>query len=342
MPVRLIAALLLAGAAIVVPESSTFASTPSRPNTSSGSVGIRLVPVSGGSPDDSLASAYIVDRLAPGTSVSRSVEIDNDTPGNADVAVYPAAASIVSGSFAFAPSHSANELSSWTSVNHDLLRLAPGTESLDTLTIHVPNNASAGQRYGVIWAQVSAPPPTAGGVELVNRVGIRMYLSIGPGGSPQANFTIGSLTAKRSATGEPLVVATVRNSGQSTLDIRGNLTLSRGPGGLGAGPFVVKMSTVLAPGISEPATVQLNTALPRGPWRADLALTSGFIHRSTVATITFPSNVGAARAPIKVGFPTLVLIIIVLLVLLAIMALALLVSRRRLIADASALTVRPN
>lgn len=91
-----------------------------------------------------------------------------------------------------------------------------------------------------------------------------------------------------------------------------------------------KIDTVLAPGVSEPVSVQLGRKLPRGPWQADLGLTSGLIHRSVEATITFPSGVGSVHAPVAAGFPSLLVVIIVLIVLLAITALALLVARRRI------------
>ena len=72
-----------------------------------------------------------------------------------------------------------NELSRWTSVSQDVVRFARGSEAFDTVTINVPSDASSGERYAVLWAEVSAPP--TGGIALVNRVGVRMYLSIGPG-----------------------------------------------------------------------------------------------------------------------------------------------------------------
>ena len=49
--------------------------------------------------------------------------------------------------------------------------------------IDVPVDASAGERYAVVWAEVSAPASAAGGVTLVNRVGVRVYLSVAPGGA---------------------------------------------------------------------------------------------------------------------------------------------------------------
>jgi len=325
---RLIALLLLAGSGAIGPISNASAAGPGPSSPTTGSVGIRLVAVPGTNPINPLASSYVVDMLAPGSELSRSVEIDNDTRASVDVSVYPAAASIVRGNFTFAPSTNGNELSSWTSVNHDVLRLAPGGEAFDTLTINVPGSASSGERYGVLWAQVSAPPADAGGITLVNRVGVRMYLSIGPGGAPAANFAISSLTAERSATGES-VVARVHNSGQSTLDINGNLMLSHGPDGLRAGPIGAMLGAVLAPGVSEPVAVPLELGLPRGPWQADLELTSGSLQRSALATITFPLNSGPATPPKVSGFPTLILVALAMLALLAIAALVLLACRRR-------------
>jgi hypothetical protein len=321
--------MMLVGAGSIAPAGMAFASAPG-PSAGSGSVGIRLVPLAGAASGDTLASSYVVGRLAPGTGLTRSVEIDNTTRATLDVSVYPAAAGIVGGRFAFAPGKGGNELSSWTSVSRDLIRLAPGTEAFDTVTIGVPGRASSGQRYGVIWAEVSTTPATGGGVTLVNRVGVRMYLSIGPGGGPSSGFDIGPLTAGRSTSGHRFVAATVHNSGQTTLDISGNLALSDGPDGLRAGPFAATLGTVMAPGVSEPVTVQLDSVLPRGPWQADLSLTSRPLHHSAVDVITFPPDSAVGRDRVAAGLPMLPLVMMVLLVILGIVALGFLVSRRRI------------
>jgi hypothetical protein len=326
---RLIVLLFVAGTLAAVPTSSALASSPNRATAPSGSVGIRLIAVAHATPGDPLANSYIVDRLAPGTTLTRSVEVDNDTGATADVSVYPAAASIVRGSFVFARGHSGNDLSSWASVSHAELRVTPGSEVFDTITIRVPKGASAGPRYGVLWAEVSARPTAAGGVTLVNRVGVRMYLSVGPGGAPAPHFAIGSLSARRSETGGSLVASTVRNNGQTTLDLSGDLTLSHGPDGLRAGPIRATLGAVLAPGVSEPVTVGLTSGLPRGPWRVDLSLSSGSLQRSAIATLTFSPNHGAVRAAVTSGFPTSVVVISILLFLLLVAALGLLAFRRR-------------
>jgi hypothetical protein len=212
--------------------------------------------------------------------------------------------------------------------------LPPGRKTVETVTVAVPQGASSGERYAVIWAEVSAPAPAGGGVTLVNRVGVRMYLAIGPGGAPQSNFVIRALAAKRSATGERIVVARVHNSGQRTLDITGDLTLSKGPGGLRAGPIPVKLGTPLAPGESQQVNVRLDAQLPRGPWRAQMRLRSGSIQRVAEASITFPRSAAAANAPAARDAPRpyrqLGLVGVILLALLAAAAFCTPVLRARL------------
>lgn len=283
---RLIALSLLAG--IIIPASSALGAPSNQPTADSGGIGVRIVDVPADSRNDPLAFSYIVNRLAPGKSIQRRIEVSNNTRSAAAVAVYAAGASLRHGEFAFAPNHNKNELSSWTSLSQGLLRLQPGTRAFETVTIRVPKDASSGERYGVIWAEVSTSG--SGGVKLANRVGIRMYLSVGPGGAPPSNFVIRSLTARRSASGQPLVVARIHNSGRRTIAISGNLTLSNGPGGVRAGPFPVKLVMPLTPGASRSVTVRLDKRLPRGPWRAEMRLRGRLLQRVAVATITFPRH----------------------------------------------------
>jgi hypothetical protein len=281
---------LLAGLALL-PAGALAGPAQGKPARITG-IGIRLAdaPAQG----DPLGRSYIVDRAGPGASIRRRVEIVNGTRSTANVAVYSAAAGLRRGNFSFGGGRTKNELSSWTSVSRDTLRLEPGAGAFETVTIHVPKAASAGERYAVIWAEVSAPAPASGGVTLVNRVGVRMYLAIGPGGGSAADFAIGPLTAERSATGGLLVVASVHNNGGRTIDIGGRLTLTNGPGGVRVGPFPVTLRPDLAPESSERASVRLDRRLPIGPWRAHLSLRTGFVHREAVATITFPAAAGTA------------------------------------------------
>lgn len=311
---------MLAGAAAF---TSGALAAPRSPSI--GGVGIRLVDTSATSGNDPLARSYIVDGLAPGARLRRRIEISNTTRAPVDVAVYAAGAGLHRGTFAFEQGRNRNELSSWTSVSRPLLTLEPGTRALETVTISVPRLASSGERYAVVWAEVSAPTSAIAAVRVVNRVGVRLYVSVGPGGAPPANFAVGALVAERTVTGIPRVVARVRNSGRRTLDIEGALTLSDGPGGLRAGPFAVTLGGALAPGKSQTAIVTFDKRLPRGPWHAQLRLSSGFVDRSSAATITFPGPTGRT-APATSN--DLLLEVSVLLALLAVGGFLLVRSRR--------------
>jgi len=81
---RLIISSLLAG--IVVPASSALAASPQRHTATSSGIGIQLVGARADSGNGPLANSYIVDRLAPGTSIRRRIEISNNT---STTAVFP-------------------------------------------------------------------------------------------------------------------------------------------------------------------------------------------------------------------------------------------------------------
>jgi hypothetical protein len=280
---------LLLLAALVFPVAGAVASVSAQQASDTGGIGIRIFETSAAARQDPLSRSYLVNRMAPGATVRRQVEVTNGTGSVANVSVYPAAATLVQGQFAFAGGHSRNELSSWTSVSSPTLRLSPGARAIETVTIHVAKDAASSERYGVIWAEVSVRASGSRGVTLANRVGIRMYVSVGPGGAPPLNFVIGPLSAKRAASsGQALLLAKVHNKSRRTIAIGGSLTLSHGPGGVRAGPFAAKLALPLSPGATRLLTVRLDKRLPRGPWRADLRLQSGTIRRVVTAQITFP------------------------------------------------------
>ncbi|MBA2298991.1 MAG: peptidase, partial [Actinobacteria bacterium] len=95
---HLTAASLLA--ALVVPAPSALAAAPDQPLSAAGSIGVRLVGAPAGS-RDALGRSYIIERVAPGATMRRRVEISNDTRSTAEVAVYAAAAGLRRGRFEF-------------------------------------------------------------------------------------------------------------------------------------------------------------------------------------------------------------------------------------------------
>ncbi len=273
-------------------SSPAFAQTPPAPKT----VGIRIVDAPTSRKDDPRARQYIVDHLAPGTTITRRVEISNDTASPQAVQLYVAAATVGNGDFQFGEGRAANDLTSWTTVDPPVVNPKAGARVLATVTIAVPGNASPGEQYGVVWAELA--PALGGGVTTVNRVGVRIYLSIGPGGEPPSDFAITAFEARRSADGSPVLAATVHNTGGRAVDLSGELQLANGPGGLSAGPFSAKLGTTLGIGQTEPVTVGLDPAIPRGPWDAHLVLRSGTTQRDATARITFPAASATSAAPV--------------------------------------------
>jgi hypothetical protein len=320
---------VLVVAAIAATTSSAGAGTDP---PDQGSVGVRLLDVPTVARDDPRAQQYIVDHLAPGTVVHRRIEISNTTKRRLSIAVYPAAAVIENGSFLGADGHTANELSSWTALNRDTLDIAPGAKTEDTVTISVPADAPPGEQYAAVWAEVSAPGDT--GVVLINRVGIRIYLSVGGGNAPASSFTVDSLTALRGPDGQPVVTAQLHNTGGRALDMSGSLALTGGPGSLAAGPFPVQLGSTVAPGQSATVTTSMDRQLPDGPWDAVLTLRSGLLEENVEARILFPAGPGLA-APVAVhetGWDVqllLVALILILLLVVVLVVLAFLLRRRR-------------
>ncbi len=310
---------------VLVGQSSALAS-PSEHVAGHGTIGIRLVAAAGAPSSNPLASSYIVARLAPGDSLTRVVEIDDNSNSPELVSLYVASATVAHGQFFFAAGHASNDLTGWTSVTNSAIPLAAKSKALDTVTVRVPHDAQSGNYYAVVWAAVSAAPPGGEGITLVSRVGVRIYVSVGPGGGAPSNFGLRTLRAKRESSGNSLLVTTVHNSGANTLSLDGYLMLSRGPGGLSAGPFVAKLGAVLAPGVSEPATVVLAPDFPRGPWTATLKVSSGTLSRSATNTITFPARFAAPATSGKGTSP--IQLLLALFALIAGLSLLLIVLRR--------------
>ena len=132
----------------------------------------------------------------------------------------------------------------------------------------------------------------------MNRVGVRIYLSVGGGNEPASDFGITTFEARRDADGNPLIAAAVHNTGGRALDLSGELRLTNGPGGLSAGPFEAKLGTTLGVGQTEPVLVTLDRAIPAGPWDARIVLRSGLTEREATARVTFPAEGASSAEPV--------------------------------------------
>ncbi|WP_433183421.1 peptidase [Actinoallomurus sp. CA-150999] len=258
-----------------------------------GAIGISLVGTPPDRTDDPRARVFIVDHVDPGTTFTRRLRVDNTSRTLQRVTLYAAAAGISGHRFTFAPGATGNELSSWITLDRSRLDLKAHSGEPVTATIAVPPRATKGERYAVIWAQVSAVARSReANIAMVNRVGIRTYLDVGPGGEPPSDFTIGDVRPQRTRDGRRTVAATVSNTGRRAVDLGGWLSLSAGPGSLSAGSLPVPRGTTLAPGDQGQIAVPLGAGLPDGPWTFRLTLRSGRIEHTATGALTFAKKPG--------------------------------------------------
>ncbi|MER7501703.1 hypothetical protein AB0L05_34080 [Nonomuraea pusilla] len=254
-------------------------------------IGIRLLEASSNRRDDPRARLYIVDHINPGTTISRRFEVRNGSDVTRTIRVYAGGAEIRKNAFTPLPERVTGEPASWITVDRPRLAVPPRTSVTLKATIGIPENATEGERYGVLLAETSSEGPSPQkNLRMINRVGIRLYLDIGPGGDRPSDFEIERLTPGRTETGMPVVKATVRNTGERALDFEGRMWLSDGPGGLSAGPFPAQVGTTVAPGGTAPVMVVLDERLPDGPWGVKLELRSGQVERTVTGTLTFPAK----------------------------------------------------
>ncbi|MEV4755699.1 hypothetical protein AB0J86_11390 [Micromonospora sp. NPDC049559] len=246
--------------------------------------------------NDPRAQRSIVDHLPPGTTINRRVLVKNESGRPLKVDLYPEAATIDHGAFQYGGEQADNELTSWISLDRRTVELPPQSETRARVTIQVPMTAPAGERYGVVWAAVATGTDPSASVHKVHRVGVRVYLDIGPGGEPRSDFTIGDIVPSRDVQGVPSVSIGVRNTGGRALDMTGSVNLSDGPAGMRAGPFQVASGTTLAPGQAGQVLARLPAEISNGPWKIEINLRSGTVTRSVTATISFPD-------PGKLGKP---------------------------------------
>jgi hypothetical protein len=284
-----------------------------------GGIGIRLLPAPQDSGYGAQGRIYVVDHVAPGTVITRQVQVSNSSPSTVHIVVYAGAAFVAKGSFVGAVGHTPDAVSSWTSVQPSSSELPVRGLMTATVTISVPSTAPAGEQYGVIWAETRSA--AVDGITQVSRVGVRVYLVVGAGGLAPANFSIGSLYLDQSTIGRTTVLGMVHNTGGWPLDVSGTLRLTDGPGGLSTGPLPVRIGSTLPVGGSELAAVALNSQIPAGHWDLRMSLQGGGIGRSVETSLTVPGTSAHSGKLV----PAVVLVV----VLMGIAALLIHLRRRR-------------
>ena len=242
LPLATLAMLLATGTGISQASPAANEAAGSGPTES---IGIKLLQVPVSESNDPRAHEYIIDHLPPGTVIHRQFQVADKGTKSIQMTVYPAAASISGGTFRFAPGDTQDEMTTWVSVSRPVLSLKPHQHVTEEATIAVPPGATGGNQYGVIWAQAAAAAGP-GSIKLISRVGIRIYLSVGPGGAPPSDFAMGTPAATR-VDGRPELSVPVRNTGGLAVDIFGVLSLSSGPPPAG-GPVPGRHSGDARPG----------------------------------------------------------------------------------------------
>lgn len=235
---------------------------------------------------DPRAQVYIVDHLKPGTTINRRVEVLNSSGESQEIDFYSGAASVENNAFAVPEGRTGNELSGWIRLKTATMVLDPGERRPVEVEITVPRKASKGERYAAIWAQVTSAKERTGNVTQIHRVGIRVYLDVGPGGEPPTDFRIDGLAAEPGIGEFPVVTAKVTNTGQRALDMTGTLSLSKQA--VRAGPFTVTNGVTILPGQSGQVRIEVNQALPAGTWDVQAKLVSGIVERTATGTISLP------------------------------------------------------
>lgn len=323
--------LSIASLLLSVFGTATAAANPGEAaDASSGSITIALLDVASELADDPRANVYITDNVPPGRTITHHVRVTNRTGADAVLDVYAGPAKIVDGTFTPQDRGDTNPLTSWIGLDKNGLALADGQSEDVAVTITVPEDAPEVEQYGVIWASTQ-PKADTDGVQVVSRVGVRVYLSVGAGNGPPSDFAIANLIPQRDADGNATIVAEVHNNGGRAVDLNGSLDLANGPGGLTARTVPAQTVTVGPGGTGEVAFVVPKSAtLPAGPWEAAVKLESGFNRHDSAASITFPDRgVGESVGASNSGWPIAAWIALVTAVLLAVSAIGLYVVRHR-------------
>ncbi|MET8231464.1 hypothetical protein ABZS77_12430 [Micromonospora sp. NPDC005298] len=260
-------------------------------------ISIRMLDIPASRVQDPRAQVYIVDHLKPGTTIDRRVEVQNTSGESQRIELYSGAASVENNAFTVPDGRTGNELSGWIRLKTTRIDLAPGERQPVGVEIAVPEKASRGERYAAIWAQVTSAKERTGNVTQVHRVGIRVYLDVGPGGEPPTDFRIDGLAAEPGVGAFPVVTATVTNTGQRALDMTGTVSLRKAA--VQAGPFKVTNGVTILPGRTGQVRIEVNQALPEGTWDVQARLASGTVERTATGRIALP-----VAAPMAVSTST--------------------------------------
>lgn len=256
--------------------------------------GIHWVDVPAERAEDPRSNRFLIDHVPPGSTFSRRIGLVNYGQEPLDVQLYAVPAEVEAGDLVVRDGFQ-TQLTTWIDMDPSRVRIPAGGEGFATARFDVARDATQDEHLGVIFAEAIT---AEGRLEVRSRLGLRVYLSVGEGGAPAANFSIIEMAALRTTGGVPAVDVLVENTGGRVLDIGGEIELAEGPGGLRAGPFGASDALTLAVADRGVVRFVLSDELPAGPWRARAVLRAGLLERAARATITFPDAAGESSEPV--------------------------------------------
>jgi hypothetical protein len=267
--------------------------------------------------------SYVVRELAAGTGFDDALEARNLSDRALDLVVEPVDAAVTDDG-SFAPGTTTTAEGGWLRVTPNRLRVPARGSVRVALRVDVPRHAAPGDHVAAVVVR-KAKAPDGTGVQVVNRVGVRVYLTVtapagGVAAAPRRAFELRALRWVADRNFE----ADVANVGNLLVEPLGTLTIARGD--FGTTVDVPVLGTVRPSAV---ATLPVRTAGKLEPGRYEarlrLRLVQGGPEQEQRVTFDVPRPRARSEEPDD-GLPLLPL-------LLAVAALALVVGlalRRRI------------
>jgi len=234
--------------------------------------------------------AFIYRNVTPGTTLHTYVGITNYSNVPVTFAVYPAdAVNTSTGGFdVVRQGQQSVGVGVWTKLARSTVTVPAGIEENIPVTIDVPTNATPGDHYGGIMAQISSSTGKNDRFRVNRRVGARVYLRIIGPIHPSLDIQNLGLdyggNINPFAAGTATVHYTVTNNGNLALSGSQAVTITSLFGTLASGS--PKSIVNLLPGKSQDVTLTLTGIPPAGPIDANVTLVPSIPKGTTDTTPT--------------------------------------------------------
>ncbi|HVF75962.1 MAG TPA: hypothetical protein VM938_13030 [Acidimicrobiales bacterium] len=238
--------------------------------------------------------SYVVRTVEPGAEFSDRLLAVNLTDKPIELDVAPVDATIT-GDGQFAPGTATQADGRWLTVTPARVRVpARGTTPV-SVRVKVPADAAEGDHIAAVVAQKAGPPTGSGNVQLVQRVGVRVYLTVqsAAGESGRTGGLARTFEFKDLRWAGDAFEVDVQNTGDLLVEPLGTLTISRG--GLDGSTDLPVLGTVPP---REQRTFKVPPPKPLEPGTYDarmkLRLVQGGADQERSLTFTFDGALKAA------------------------------------------------